>query len=154
LRSYFDHANDFLTFCGENYSAANLMKNLQFDIEKDPARLISRRYKTLTSLLEYDFSSKIKSDKTIIYGAGTIGKELYKKIKNFTSIICFIDYNKAGSSFENIPIIQVDELEHEEGAKVIVSATYDLKRIKEKLAGKFQEEEIISLDDILNLKFE
>lgn len=153
LRSYFDHADDFLTFCGENYSGVNLMKNLMFDFEKDYSLLDVRRYKTLTTLLTYDFSRDIKSDKTIIYGAGMIGQELYKKIKNFTSVICFIDQYKRERDFEGIPIIQFDEVKPKEGTKVIVSVTYDFQNIKEGLTAKFQNEDIISLDDILNLKF-
>lgn len=153
LRLYFDRADEFLTFCGENYSGANLIKNLSVDFKKDYASLTERRYKTLTTLLSHDFSGDIKSNKTIIYGAGMMGKELYKKIKDFTTVIYFIEKSTKEKDFEGIPIIQVEQVKYEEGVKVIVSAAYDFQNIKEGLTGKFQSEDIISLDDILNLTF-
>lgn len=160
IRAHFDCANDFLEFCGENYLGKNLIKNLAFDIEKQKKEsqearllLVERRYKTLTALLTHDFSCDRISEKTIIYGAGMVGKELYKKIKNYTSVICFIDRRTKESNFEGVPIIQVDKVKREEGVKVIVSAAYDFQSIKDGLAGKFQVEDIISLDEILNLTF-
>lgn len=153
LRLYFDRADEFLTFCGENYSGANLIKNLSVDFKKDYASLTERRYKTLTTLLSHDFSGDIKSNKTIIYGAGMMGKELYKKIKDFTTVIYFIEKSTKEKDFEGIPIIQVEQVKYEEGVKVIVSAAYDFQNIKEGMTGKFQSEDIISLDDILNLTF-
>jgi len=113
LRSYFDHAYDFLTFCGENYSGVNFIKNLDFDIAKYSSHqfLIMRRYRTLTALLMHDFSGDIKSDKTVIYGAGVIGKELYKRISNLTSVIYFIDRRQTESNFEGIPIVQVEDVD-------------------------------------------
>jgi len=155
LRSYFDHATDFLSFCGENYSGANLIKNLSFELENHESmlRLTERRYKTLTTLLSHDFSGDIISDKVIIYGAGVIGKELYKKIKWLTSVICFVDRQMAGGSFENVKIIAMDEVQPETGVKIIVSAAYDFENIKKGFLNKFAEDDIISLDVILNLKF-
>ena len=153
LRSYFDHADDFLLFCGENYSGINIIKNLDFDYENSFDKLTLRRYRTLTALLAHDFSSDIKSDKTIIYGAGVIGKELYKKIKNITKVICFVDRSKRESDFEGVPIVRVEDVMREEGMTIIVSASYDFQTIRGRLVNKFHEREIISLDEILNLKF-
>lgn len=155
LNAFFDNADEFLSFCGENYSGKNFMKNVSFTLENEKYRdkLLLRRYKTLTALLAHDFSCDIKSDKTIIYGAGAIGKELYKKIKNLTSVICFIDKKKKEKEFEGVPIVRVEDVKSEEGVKVIVSAAYDFQNIKEGLMDKFQNEDIISLDDILDLIF-
>lgn len=155
LRSHFDHATDFLSFCGENYSGVKLIKNLSFDIENNEPllQLTERKYKTLTTLLSYDFSKNTISDKVIIYGAGVIGKELYKKLKGLTSIICFVDKQKAGSSFENIKIVSLNEVYPENGIKIIVSAAYDFENIKKGLLNKFANDDIISLDEILNLNF-
>lgn len=98
LRAHFDYAYDFLTFCGENYSGKNMIKNLSVDFEKYEygLQMTERRYKTLTALLNHDFRENILADKIIIYGAGVIGKELYKKIKDLTSVICFVDKEYAG----------------------------------------------------------
>lgn len=155
LRAYFDHANDFLTFCGENYSGINLIKNLMFDIEKESVeqQLTERRYKTLTTLITYDFRKDVFPDAVIIYGAGVIGTELYKRIKNYTKVRCFVDKNKSGGEFDNVKIISVDDLRYENRTKIIVSAAYDFENIKSKLCDKYSNEDIISLDDILNLKF-
>lgn len=155
LRSYFDHANDFLDYCGKNYSGLNLIRNLSFDIVKEDAinAINARRYKTLTTLLTHDFNNSIIPNHIIIYGAGVIGKELYKQIKKYTKIKCFVDKQKAGSEFDNIKIISVDELIYEKGVKIIVSATYDFKNIRNELLNIFENDDIISLDTILNLKF-
>ncbi len=153
LRGYFDYAEDFLAFCGENYAGAKLMKNLMFDYKKEEPRinLFERRYKTLTKLLIHEFTKDTFSDEVIIYGAGVIGMELYKRIKECTKVKCFVDKKKAGETFDNVEIISVDELQRECGIQIIVSATYDLENIKSKLYGKYRDEDIISLDDILGL---
>lgn len=155
LRTYFDYAEDFLLFCGENYSSASLIKNLMFDYKTELPGIIllERRYKTLTSLIVHDFQKDTFSDKVIIYGAGAIGIELYQRIKNLTKVRCFIDRDKAGGEFDNIEIISVDDLKYESGIKIIVSAAYDLENIKSELCDKYHDKDIISLDSILGLKF-
>ncbi len=153
LRTYFDHADEFLSFCGENYSGANIMKNLSADFQKDYATLTERRYKTLTTLLTHDFKGAMASDKTIIYGAGMIGKELYKKIRDYTSVLCFLEKSEKEKEFEGVPILQVANVKPEDGIKVIVSAAYDFVNIKKELESKFRSEDIISIDEILNLSF-
>lgn len=156
LRSYFDHADDFLAFYEENYSAISLIKNLSVDSEQSEYfeymnQLTERRYKTLSVLLEHDFKDSIVFNKFIIYGAGVIGKELYRKLKCLTTVICFVDREKAGERFENSKIISPSELKYESGVKIIVSATYDFENIKKELSSKFEADDIISLDKILNL---
>ena len=155
LRAYFDKADDFLSFCGENYLGGNIIKNLAFDIEVDKAvnRLTARRYKTLTTLLNHDFNEDTFADTVIIYGAGVIGTELYKRIKDFTKVKCFVDIHKAGQKFDNVKIISIDDVQYESGTKIIVSVGYDFENIKNELCNKYNSEDIISLDDILNLTF-
>lgn len=158
LRAYFDQADDFLTFCGENYLGINLIKNLAFDMNEESTHqelleLDMRRYRTLAVLITHDFQKDIFSDTVIIYGAGIIGTELYKRIKNYTKVRCFVDENKSGRKYDSVKIISPDDLKYENGVKIIVSATYDFENIKNKLYGKYDEEDIISLDDILKLTF-
>lgn len=155
LRSYFDNADDFLRFCGENYSGAHLLKNLVFDLNKSDsiAKFTEHKCETLTTLLSRDLDADIIPDKIIIYGAGVIGKELYKKVKEFATVLYFVDGKEAGTEFQGVKVIPADELQHEEGVKVIVSATYYFDEIKNELLNKYQEDDIISLDDILNLEF-
>lgn len=155
LRAYFDTADDFLVFCGENYSGANFIRNLAFNLDKElfGAGLLERRYKTLTALITYDFQEYMFSGTVIIYGAGTIGKELYKRIKSHAKVKCFVDKNKAGEEFDAVKIISIDDLQYESGTKIIVSAAYDFENIKNELCNKYSSEDIISLDDILNLTF-
>lgn len=155
LRSYFDHADDFLAFCGKNYSGEECIKNLAFDFEREDDAgwgLVERRYITLTALLTHNFSSDEIAGKVIIYGAGLIGQELYKKIKGITSVVCFVDREKVGW-VENVKIVSVNEMPYEKDVKVIVSATCDFENIKACLLDRFKGEDIISLDTILNLKF-
>lgn len=150
LRSYFDNADDFLTFCGENYSGSNFISNLAFDINNEAFELVERRYKTLIALINYDFHEYPFSNTVIIYGAGVIGIELYKRIKDYTKVKCFIDIHKASEKFDNVPIISIDDIQYESGTKIIVSATYDFENIKKELCNKYSSEDIISLDNILN----
>lgn len=155
LRSYFDKADNFLSFCGANYLGCNFIRNLAFDIENEAPRvkLIERRYKTLTALIAHDFHDDTFADTVIIYGAGTIGIELYNKIKDYTKVKCFVDINKAGTKFDNVNIISIDDVQYESGTKIIVSAAYDFENIKNELCNKYSSEDIISLDVILNLTF-
>lgn len=155
MRSYFDGAYDFLDFCGENYSGTHLIRNFAIDIDKElpHAKLIERRYKTLTTLLAHDFQKDTFSDSVIIYGAGVIGIELYQRIKNYTKVKCFVDQKKAGEEFDHIKIISAEEIQYEPGTKIIVSAAYDFENIKKVLCSMYEEEAVISLDDILRLKF-
>ena len=81
LRTYFDQADDFLTFCGKNYLGINLIKNLAFDMNSESTHqelieLDMRRYRTLAVFITHDFHKDIFSDIVIIYGAGIIGTEL------------------------------------------------------------------------------
>ncbi len=154
LRSYFDRSDDFLTFCGENYLNSNLIKNLRFDVEKNEISEYECRYKRLTALLSHDFNNDMYiSDKIIIYGASDIGKELYKKIKNIIETVYFIDQYTEEKTFDNVPIIKFDKAKPVKGAKVIVTALGDFQNVKGLLLSKFAAEDIISLDNILNLKF-
>lgn len=159
LRSYFDGAKDFLHFCASNYSSVNLMDNLAFDQKKEEEyqekniSLLARRYQTLAALVSHDFSEDVIPGKVVIYGAGVIGTELYRKIKGLTSVMCFVDNEKAGGEFEGVKIIKPGELQCENGVKVIVSAAYDFDDIKKGLSVDFHREDIISIDEILRLKF-
>lgn len=155
LRSYFDHADSFLDFCGENYNGKNIMKNMVFDFQKEKSHtdLVERRYQTLTALLSHDFSGAELPGKVMIYRAGIIGRELYKSIRSITLVSCFIDKYKAGSECEGIKVIPANEIPYEKDMKIIVSASYDFENIREELSGKYPKEDIISLDDILDLQF-
>ena len=154
LRAYFDHANDFLVFCGENYSGVNLIKNLAFDIDKespieDRNELAWCRYETLKALLTHDFQKDTFSNTVVIYGAGVIGTELYKRIKNYAKVRCFVDENKSGGELDGVKIISPDDLLYEKGTKIIVSATYDFENIKNRLCDRYSNEDIISLHRVL-----
>lgn len=155
LRSYFDNADDFLHFCGENYSCSSLIHNLSVDFKREEpyARLAERKYKTLSSLLTYDFRDTSIPDSVIIYGAGVIGIEFYQRIKNVTVVKYFIDAKKAGETFDSVKIIATDALTFEEGTKIIVTATHDFEAIRHVLCNTYRNEDIISLDDILDLNF-
>ena len=64
-----------------------------------------------------------------------------------------VDDNISGIKYDSVKIISPDDLKYENGVKIIVSATYDFENIKNKLYGKYDEEDISSLDDILKLTF-
>lgn len=55
--------------------------------------------------------------------------------------------------FDHVEIISKEEIQYESGVKVIVSAAYDFENIKKGLLNKFVEDDIISLDEMLNLTF-
>ncbi len=160
LRSYFDYADDFSAFCSENFSAEKMLENLKFDGYKNNIEhrykilvhkwgALSHKYETLSTLLNYDFSENVFADEIIIYGAGVIGTELYKRIKNYVKVKCFVDKLNAGGEIENVKIVSIDDLQYERDVKIIVSVTYDFENIKKELCNKYNSEDIISLDDIL-----
>lgn len=158
LRSYFDHADDFLEFCASNYSSSNLMKNVVYDrMKSDLAEyrgvVYERRYATLTKLLCTDFHNKKfwgGESKIVIYGAGVIGCELYRKIRTFAHVVCFLDRDKAGTEFQGLKIMLPEEIQPNDNVKVIITVTYDFENIKNELLAFFHDENICSLDEILN----
>lgn len=157
LRAFFDGASEFLNFCGENYFGSSLLKNLEFDgiAENEfvqSLELEGMRYSILTKCLFHDFTKSSLPSKTIIYGAGNLGKTLYLKIQNLTQVEYFIDRSKFGTEFQGIPIWALDDLANVEGATVIVSTTYDFDEIKAKIQEKFGKIPVVSLDDFLNMK--
>ena len=151
LGSYFDNADDFLNFCGENILGTSLIRNSVFarELEEKHYYLTEYRYKILTGLLAHDFSKDVFPSEVIIYGAGALGMELYRKIKNYTKVKCFIDMNKAGTEFEKVKIISVDDLKYEKGIEIIVSTAYDFAKIKDILSTRYSIEDIVSLEDII-----
>lgn len=136
-----------------------MIKNLSFDFAKGGSKkeqLTERKYKTLTTLLSADFSKTELPKKTIIYGAGITGRELYRKVRPLTSVQYFVDNDqkKQGSQLDGIKIIPESEMYYVKDAKVIVTVTHDFEKIRGRVKRKYQSEDIISLDDILGLKFE
>lgn len=154
LRSYFDHADEFLSFCGAHYSGIHLILNLMFDSrEEERLGLTERRYKTLSVLLAHDFSLDALPEKVMIYGAGIIGRELYRKIKDITAVECFIDRQKAGGVWEGIPIVSPDDAPCGQDRKILITACYDFENIKWNLLQRFQRDAFLLLDDLLGLHF-
>jgi hypothetical protein len=69
----------------------------------------------------------------MIYGAGNIGKILYKKVKIRFRIICFIDnYNKE-RTYNDIPIIKSHELKGYDckNIRIIITPTYEYDKIQQ-----------------------
>lgn len=156
LRSWFDGATDFLEFCGNNYSGCSILKNIAIDRanEEHPLVLAERRYHTLTTLLSHDFSKNILPERTAIYGAGMLGKQLCTRIRDLTQIECFIDRSKGGLEFHGIPIVALRDLTDVHGATIIVSTSYDFEAIRENMREHLGSDvPVISIDEILGLKF-
>lgn len=130
-----------------------VIKNLRFD-EKNEAKyekISSLRYDLLNKLLDFDFSKIFMPYDMIIYGAGNIGMNFYKKVKNKFTIRCFIDRTKCGK-IDNIPIIWLDRLKNVEKCCFIITATYDYKNIYDTVKRYFPNAMIKSLDEILENK--
>ncbi len=155
MRAWFDGMDNFIRFCGENYSALSLINNLAVDRVKEDKLLYvyEHRYRTLEALLNYNFSKDMNFDKIIIYGIGATGKEFYKKIRESVKVIAFIDRDRAGYKYDGIKIISPKECKNIEGGKIkiVVSATHDFKNIETELKKINNKMEITSLDDILEM---
>lgn len=155
LRSWFDGADGFLEFCADNYSPASLMKNIAYDQKKEiqfwHKRMdkVSQKFNTLVKLCNFDFSDESIPRRIIIYGAGHIGCNFYKKIKNFCEVICFVDKNENGKELDGIPIVGIEEVNDINDLAFIVTATHNFEKIKQEIKWHYKTALVISLDDLL-----
>lgn len=168
LRGLFDTNKDFIEFCKNNYSKQEQIDNINFDLKKQGAlpqakvlsieqqaiKDIDQAYMSiyiLTKFLETDFS-KIKFSKKIdIYGAGKIGKLFYNKIKEYISVGCFIDKFSREQSYDNIPIVQLENYNFCHDNQIVVTSIYYYNEICNDLITykNINEHDILSLKEIL-----
>lgn len=154
VRSLFDGIREFLEFCGKNYAGTLMVENLMFDNEAElkSSLLKDRRYHTVASCLSHEFAKDDLPAKTIIYGVGIMGKALYLKIQNLTEVEYFIDDDKGGE-FQGVQVRAMKDLKDIGEATIIVSKTYNFDVIRAGVHKKFGEIPVLSLDDLLGLKF-
>ncbi len=166
LRSHFDGATEFLGYCWSNYPRYALISNLQFDYEKESKReralknekSLKRekdnimRYRTMTAIANHDFSKDRFPPEIMIYGAGNLGRTLYKRIFNYTHVECFIDRSKFGTEIQGVPVRPLDALKDIKEACIIVSTTYDFEAIKASLQERCAGALVVSLDDFMGVK--
>lgn len=153
LRGWFDENPEFVEFCVQNYSKNALVKNLIFDAKEEfrEQQNVEKRFQTIFALCDHDFSRDKLPPEVIIYGAGRIGKELYKKIKPFTKVRCFVDRNEYGLEFQGIPICALDDRIFDEKAVMIVSTTYDFEKIEASVRKRCKDVDVISLDTLIGV---
>ena len=63
---------------------------------------------------------------------------------------CFVDKNKSGREFDNVKIISAEDLQYENGTKIIVSATYDFEKIHKEIMTYCDNAAVISLETIVS----
>jgi len=151
IRNWFDGADDFLEYCFRNYDVMSLMQNIAFDRKhmETEYQIAQLRYWTLLELIDFDFADLELPQNIIIYGAGNIGQIFYKNIKGKCNVKCFVDKLSYGNSIDGIPIKRLDEIECDQNASFIVTATYDFESINEKIKAYNAKADVISLDAIL-----
>lgn len=88
-----------------------------------------------------------------IYGRGTLGELCYEEVKRTgTKIAYFIDKNaeELYSRLNELPVITTDKIKEQENVDaVIITPVYNFDEIKENLADVYDEEKIISLEDVI-----
>lgn len=171
-RRLYDYENEFLLYCASNFNAATMMKNLIFDhckedkiydgfldertkiqIENTRNKRNSERYQLLVKLLEYNFDDKLFPPRIIIYGAGNIGTIFYKKVKQKSEIVYFVDKTKAGQKIDGVLIKEPSEIDYNERATIIVTPTYAFEEICKDIRCRVNDKvKIISLYDIVKDK--
>lgn len=151
LSSWFDGAVTFRKFCAENFSAKQIMDNIEFDwMKKNKTQeIISQRYKLLTKICEYVYCNCPLPEEIVIYGAGKTGQIFYRNINDKCRVSCFIDQKEAGKEFSQIPILRIDGLDKNKAWNIVVTATYDFNKIKDDLKRYYESAQIISLDELL-----
>lgn len=154
LRGWFDGAEEFLAYCGLNFNAVDLLKNVAFDRKKEEEIYDNAecRYQLILRLANSDFSNIPTGHHLIIYGAGNIGRYFYKQIKSKCHVEYFVDKVKRGENIDNIQVVYLDDLKYEdiESAYFVITATYDYDNIYRTIKGYFTNAKIISVEGIID----
>lgn len=151
IRNWFDGADEFLEYCFRNYDVMTLMQNIAFDRQhiETTYQIAQLRYETLLKLIDFDFTNISLPEEIILYGAGNIGQNFYKKIKGKCRVKCFVDKLCYGSEIGGISVKRLEEIEYDQNMCFIVTAIYDFESICKKIRAHFADANIISLGDIL-----
>lgn len=92
------------------------------------------------------------SKPVFIYGAGEAGMQLYQGIKGSVNIKGIIDQQNSNlNKFEDLKTYDIKSLENirVEESFVIVTPVFAFDEIKKSLLGKFKEEDILCIDELL-----
>ena len=190
-RSFFDTSQELLSFLYENYdidkrkdnSIIDLNSELKYAREHSGDKILLDRIEKLKGtvielrrqnmrvesrlnlwmrVLNTDYSTIICREKIIIYGCGAIGRILYKYMKEYFSIIGFIDRKPRQDLYDEIPVYSLDDtnIPSLSDVLVIVVPTYDIEKIKEdlkKCIGYCENaiglEEFLARGEILDMNF-
>lgn len=100
LRGLFDSNRELLGYLDgitdENERNKNIIFNLNQEINY--LKIVKKRYDTLNKVINWDMAKCQLPPEIVIYGAGNVGKALYRKIKNKCRVKCFVDKNMAGGA--------------------------------------------------------
>ncbi|MEZ3435957.1 MAG: hypothetical protein K1W34_15320 [Lachnospiraceae bacterium] len=80
-------------------------------------------------------------------------KNYDRRIKDFTDVLYLIDEKEVGREFVIIKMLSLNEIMYMNNVKIIVSVAYDYENIKKGLLKNLKKEDIISLDDMQDLRF-
>lgn len=154
IRAWFDGATEFLNFCGQNYAGDIIMRNLiaYQTWENELERREENRHLIMGALLSRELSKDMLPSQVIIYGAGRLGRTLYEKIQDLTSVVCFLDRSRGGEDVQGIPVYCVKAISDMETIPVLVSTAYDFDMIKTKIHEIRRDIPVISLDELMGLK--
>lgn len=129
--------NDFFEFSGK------LSKNGQIN---------SSRMKRWNLLASCEFDGKNIDKPISIYGCGDIGKAFYNRIKRYTKVIQFIDAGVKNKTYDEVPIVKLENATINNEMIVVIIPTYDYDNIVADLKKyhNLDEVEIIKFEDFLN----
>lgn len=149
IRKLFDNNMELQAFCTENFDEKKRYQNMIFDLQKENSR-IEYRYWLITKIETMDYDKVHIPGEIIIYGAGTIGKVFYNKIKNKCKILFFIDGNPKETNYEGIPVVQRNKMNKKySNTAIVVTPCYEYQEIKEGLVNLYGDLNIIALTELI-----
>lgn len=150
IRKLFDNEKKLQGFCIENFDEKKRYQNMIFDLQKE-SRRIEYRYWLVTKIETMDFDKTSIPNEIIIYGAGTIGKVFYHKIKNMCKVLFFLDSKPQNDNYgEGVPVIQRNKMNTKySGVAIIITPCYEYQEIKAGLIDLYGDLNIIPLTDLL-----
>ena len=132
-----------------------MIKNIAFDHKKElqfqhkKIEKAAKKYSTLVKVNDFDASNSVLPERMIIYGAGYIGCNFYKKIQGRCKIQCFVDKKERGNTIDGIAVTGLEEVDYDGSAVFVVTVTQSFEKIRGEIGMHYDNAKVISLDDIL-----
>jgi len=155
VRGMLDNNEDIIRYLQENAAMPKVNENLIRDREAECERKdenIKRwkhRYNIVLRLLNDELNCSLLPSHIVIYGAGTLGKAFYNKIKDICNVECFVDLYSDEGEYDGIPILSWDRINKVSCENFIITQGYNMDNIKACLLAHYPKMNVISVDTLL-----